>query len=94
VEGWIRWVFGPGCSLYSRFFGVDRSFIVACFVCWLGILSELVLHVRDNGWDLGDTEMTVRRRRMAVEENSVLCKSWLGNSCGGKTAPTTTKRRD
>jgi len=27
---------------------------------------------------------------MAEEENSVLCTRWLGRSCGGKTAPTTT----
>jgi len=95
VEGWIEWVFGPGFRLFSRFFVVSRSFLVACFVCWLGLLSELILHVTDNGWDLGDTEMTVRtrRRRMAEEENRVLRTRWLGRSCGGKTAPTTTKPR-
>jgi hypothetical protein len=36
VEGWIQWVFGPGFRLYSRFFVVSRSFLVACFVCRLG----------------------------------------------------------
>ena len=90
-EGWIQWVFGLGFRLYSRFFVVSRSFLVACFVCWLELPSELILHVTDNGWDLGDTEMTVRRRSMAEEENCVLRTSWLGRSCGGKTAPTTTK---
>jgi len=32
VEGWIEWVFGPGFRLFSRFFVVSRSFLVACFV--------------------------------------------------------------
>jgi hypothetical protein len=36
VEGWIQWVFGPGFRLYSRFFVVSRSFLVACLVCRLG----------------------------------------------------------
>ena len=93
MQGWIQWVFEPGCRLYSRFFVVSRSFLVACFICRLG--SALVLHVTDNGWDLGNTEMTVRtRRRMAEEENRVLCTWWLGRSCGGKTTPTTTKPRN
>ena len=92
MDGWIEWVFGPGCQLFSRFFVVSRSFIVACFVCRLGF--ALVLHVMDNGWDLGNTEMSVKtRRRMTEEENRVLRTRWLGRSCGGKTAPTTTKPR-
>jgi hypothetical protein len=57
VEGWIEWVFGPGFRLFSRFIVLSRSFLVACFVCWLGLLSELIQHDTDNGWDLGDTEM-------------------------------------
>ena len=94
MAGWIEWVFGLCFRLYSRFFVVSRSFLVACFVWWLGLLSELNLHVTDNGWDLGDTEMTVRRRRMPEKENWVLRTSWLGRSCGGKTAPTTTQPRN
>jgi hypothetical protein len=101
VEGWIEWVFGPGFRLYCRFFVVSLSFLcrffvvsrsvlVACFVGRLGF--ALVLHDTDNRWDLGNTGMTVRtRRRMAEQENRVLCTRWLGRSCGGKTAPTTTK---
>jgi hypothetical protein len=49
----------------------------------LGLLSEVILQVPDNGWDLGDTGMTVRRRRMADEKNHVLRTSWLGRICGG-----------
>jgi hypothetical protein len=58
----------------------------------LRLLSMVILHGTDNGWALGDTKMTVRtrRRRIAEEENCVLGTSWLGRSCGGKTAPTTT----
>jgi len=94
VEGWTEWVFGPGFRLYSRFFVVSRSFLVVSFAGWR-LLSELILHVTDNGWDLGDTEMTVRtRRRMGEEENRVLRTRWLGRSCGGKTAPTTTNPRN
>ena len=37
VEGWIQWVFGPGFRLYSRFFVVSRSFLVACFGCRVGV---------------------------------------------------------
>ena len=85
----MKWVFGPGFRLYCRFVVVSRSFLVACFVGWLGLLSELILHVMDNRWDLRDMEMMVRRRRMAEEENRVLRTRWLGRSCGGKTAPTT-----
>jgi len=45
-------------------------------------------------WDFGDAEMTDRTRRRMVEEKSrVLRTRWLGRSCGGKTAPTTTKPR-
>jgi len=48
------------------------SFLSCClFRLLVGgrLLSELILHVTDNGWDLGDTETTVRmRRRMAEEE--------------------------
>jgi len=36
VEGWIVWVFGSGLCLFPRFFVVSRSFLGACFVCWLG----------------------------------------------------------
>ena len=36
MEGWIQWGFGQGFRLYSRFFVVSRSFLVACFVCRLG----------------------------------------------------------
>jgi len=36
VEGGILWVFGPGLRLYSHFFVVSCSFLVACFVCRLG----------------------------------------------------------
>ena len=93
MEGWIEWVFGPGFCLFSRFFVVSRSFLVACFVCRLGF--ALVLHVTDNRCDLGNTEMTVRtRRRMAEEENRVLRTWWLGRSCGVKTASTTTEPRN
>jgi hypothetical protein len=65
-------------------FLVSLSFLVAflllvSFAGWR-LLPELILHVTDNGWDLGDTEMTVstRRRRMAEEENCVLRTRWLG----------------
>jgi len=35
--------------------------------------------------------MTLRkRRRMGEEENHFLRTRWVGRSCGGKTAPTTT----
>jgi hypothetical protein len=34
------------------------------------------------------------RRRKAEEENPVLRTRWLWRSCGGKTAPTTTKPRN
>ena len=57
-----------------------------------GLLPELFLHVTDNGWDLADMEMTVTRRSIAEEENRMLRTRWLGRSCGGKPAPTTTKR--
>jgi len=93
VEGWTKWLFGPGFRLYSCFFVVSRSFIVS-FAGWR-LLSELILHVTDNRWDHGDTEMTVRtRRRMGEEENRVLRTWWLRRSCGGKTAPTTTNPRN
>jgi hypothetical protein len=77
------------CILVSLLFLVPFWLLVS-FAGW-GWLSEQFLHVTDNGWDLGDTEMTVRRRRMAQERNRVLRTSWLGRSCGGKTVPTTTK---
>jgi hypothetical protein len=83
VESWIQWVFGPGFCLYSCFSVISHSFLVACFICWLGWLSEVILQVPDNGWDLGDMGMTVRRRRMADEKNHVLHTSWLGRICGG-----------
>jgi hypothetical protein len=62
VEGWIEWVFGPGFSLFSCFFVVSRSFLVAYFVCWLvGVCfrSEFcmlritggILGIRDDGKD-------------------------------------------
>jgi len=80
------------CFLVSLSFLVPFLLLVS-FAGWR-LLSELILHVTDNGWDLGNTEMTVRtRRRMAEEENRVLRTRWLGRSCGGKTAPTTTKPR-
>jgi hypothetical protein len=45
-------------------------------------------------WDVGDAEMTDRtRRRMVEEESRVLRTRCPGRSCGGKTAPTTTKPR-
>jgi len=92
VEGWIEWVFGLCFRLFSHFLVVSGSFFVACFVCQLQF--ALVLHITDNGWDLGNTEMTVStRRRIAEEENRVLRTRWLGRSCGGKTTPTTTKPR-
>jgi hypothetical protein len=69
---------------------VSMSFLVS-FTGWR-LVSEQILHVMDNGWDLGDMDMTVRtRRRTGEDENSVLRTRWLGRSCGGKTAPTTTK---
>ena len=62
--------------------------------CLFRLPVGVCLHITDNRWDLGDSEMTVRtRRRMAEEENYVLRTRWLGRSCGGKTAPTTTKPR-
>jgi hypothetical protein len=64
--------------------------LLVSFAGW-GLLSELILHVTDNGWD---TEMMVRtRRKIAEEENCVLRTRWLRRSCGGKMAPTTTKPR-
>ena len=92
MESWIQSVFGPGFRVYSRFFVVSRSIRVACFVCRLGF--ALVLHVTENGWHLGNTEMMLRTRsRMAEQENRVHRIRWLGRSCGGKTAPTTTQPR-
>jgi hypothetical protein len=92
VEGWIEWVFGLG----FRLFLVSLSFLVpflllVSFAMWR-LLSELDLHVTDMGsWGY---EMTIRtRRRMGEEENRVLRTRWLGRSCGGKTAPTTTEPR-
>jgi hypothetical protein len=48
-------VFGPGFHLFSRFFVISRSFLVAVSFAGWSLLSELILHVTDNGWDLGDT---------------------------------------
>ena len=92
MEGWIEWVIGPGFRLFSCFLVASRSFLVVSFRMWR-LLSELDLHVTDMGsWGY---EMTVRRRRrMEEEENRVLRTRWLGRSCGGKTAPTTTEPRN
>jgi hypothetical protein len=81
------------CFLVSLSFLVTLLLLVS-FAGW-DLLSELILHGTDNGWDFGDTEMTVRtrRRRMVEEENHVLRTRWLGRSCGRKTAPTTSKPR-
>jgi len=56
-----------------------------------GLLLVLILHVTDNGWDLGNTKMMVTRRRgMAEEEIHVLRARCLGTcSRGKKMAPTT-----
>ena len=82
MQDWIESVFRAGLCMYSRFFVVSRSFLVACFISWLGF--ALVLHVPDKGLDVGNTEMTVRaRRRIAEEENGVLRTRWQGRSCGG-----------
>ena len=59
MEGWIEWVFGLGFRLFSRFFVVSRSFLVACFV-WhvafaFGARSACygygILGIRDDGKD-------------------------------------------
>ena len=61
-------------------------FRLACGVCFRSQICMLRI------WDFGDAEMTDRTRRRMVEEKSrVLRTRWLGRSCGGKTAPTTTK---
>ena len=72
---------------------VSLSFLVSFAGCHL--LLELIVHVTDNWWDLGDTEMTVSmRRRMAEEENHVFHTRWLRRSCDGNTAPTSTTPRN
>ena len=69
----------------------ETSLLLVLFARW-GLPPELMLHVTDNGWDLGDMEMMVStRRRMAEEKYHVLRTRWLGRSCGGKPAPTTSK---
>jgi len=70
------------------------SFLSCCLFSFAGsrLLSELDLHGTDIGfWEY---EMTVKtRRRMGEQETRVLRTRWLGRSCAGKTAPTTTKPR-
>jgi len=48
-------------------------------------------------WGYGDDVKDAEedgRRRMGEEEIRVLRTMWLGRSCGGKTAPTTTNPRN
>ena len=84
----MGWVFV--CFLVSLSFLVP--FLLLVSFSMRRLFSERDLNVTDMGsWGY---EMMVRtRRRMEEEENRVLRTRWLGRSCGGKTAPTTTKPR-
>jgi len=70
------------CILLSWSFPIPFLLLVSFVSCHL--LSELFLHVMDNGWDLEDMEMMVRMGWWMWEgENRMLCTRWLGRSCGG-----------
>jgi hypothetical protein len=93
----LRWKVGY-CGILGRVFVcilVSLSFLIPSllplsFAGWGCFRSQFCM-LRITGGILG---MTVRRRRMAEEENPVLRTSWLGRSCGRKTAPTSTKPRN